>query len=381
MTKTAVLSGSERRLVEYLLSIPEFKLATATSTQLAGRTGTSRSTIDRLARKFGYGGHTRRRFLVVLIVAILAMGALFAGGTATGAEPKTIVFIPKSTDVTYWLFLRKGAVDKAKELGYTVQYQGVSRESDVTGEVNLVRNVVSSHPAGILCAATDAQALVPPVEEGIKAGVPIIMVDSGVNSDAPDASITTDNYNGGYQLGKKLADLIGGKGKVINLGITAGSQTGRERNDGFLAAMKEYPGITVLPTQWTSAEAATAMNDTTDLLNSNPDVNGIYSAAAPMAVGAAQALKAKGLEKKVQLVTFDPSPEVMPLFADGTIQAIAAQNPYQMGYQGVTMLDTIIKGGKVPADQKKVQIPVVIITPDNYKSSDVQKLIQTPGTF
>jgi len=152
----------------------------------------------------------------VLIVAILAAGpagALFAGGKpdpATGAQSKTIVFIPKSTDVTYWLFLRKGAVDKANELGYTVQYQGVSRESDVTGEVNLVRNVVSTHPAGILCAATDAQALVAPVEDGIKAGVPIIMVDSGVNSDAPYASITTDNSDGGYQLGKKLADLIGG---------------------------------------------------------------------------------------------------------------------------------------------------------------------------
>jgi len=326
------------------------------------------------------------RFLWILVAAVLAVGTgtlAFAGGQkeAGGAKSKTIVFIPKSTDVTYWLFLRKGAADKAKELGYTVSYQGVSRESDVTGEVNLVRNTVTSRPAGILCAATDAQALVPPIEEGIKAGTPIIMVDSGVNSDAPLASITTDNFNGGYQLGKVLANLIGGKGKVINLGITAGSQTGRERDQGFLAAMKENPDITVLPTQWTSAEAATAMNDTTDLLNSNPDVNGIYSAAAPMAVGAAQALKAKSLDKKVNLVTFDPSPEVIPLFEDKTIQAIAAQNPYQMGYQGVTMLDTVIKGGTIPPDKKKIQIPVVIITPDNYKSPDVQKLMQTPGTF
>jgi ribose transport system substrate-binding protein len=331
--------------------------------------------------------HTRRGALVVLFVAFFGAGtagALLAGGKsdpANGVESKTIVFIPKSTDVTYWLFLRKGAADKAKELGYTVQYQGVSHESDVAGEANLVYNLISSHPAGILCAATDAQALVAPVEDGIKAGVPIIMVDSGVNSDAPYASITTDNYNGSYQLGKKLAELIGGKGKVINLGITAGSQTGRERDDGFLAAMKESSGITVLPTQWTSAEAATALNDTTDLLNSNPDVNGIYSAAAPMAVGAAQALKARGLEKKVKVVTFDPSPEVIPFFEDGTIQAIAAQNSYQMGYQGVTMLDTIIKGGKIPADEKKIQIPVVIITPDNYKSPDVQKFIKMPSTF
>src|SRR5690242_674659 len=117
----------------------------------------AQNSIDQLARKSGYGGHTRhtrRSFLLGLIVAILAAGT--ASDPATGAESKAIVFIPKSTDVTYWLFLRKGAADKAKELGYTVQYQGVSRESDVTGEVNLVRNVVSSRPAGILCAATDA---------------------------------------------------------------------------------------------------------------------------------------------------------------------------------------------------------------------------------
>jgi ribose transport system substrate-binding protein len=314
------------------------------------------------------------------MAATVAIGAGGATGAAA-AESKAIVFIPKSTDVTYWLFLRKGAADKAKELGYDLQYQGVSRESDVTGEVNLVRNVASSHPAGMLVAATDAQALAAPVEEAIKAGVPIIMVDSGVNSDAPYASITTDNADGGYQLGKRLADLIGGKGKVINLGITAGSQTGKERDEGFLKAMKEHPDIKVLPTQWTGAQAATAMNDTTDLLNSNPDVNGVYSAAAPMAVGAAQALKARGLDKKVKLVTFDPSPEVIPLFEDGTVAAIAAQNPYQMGFEGVTMLDAIVKGGKIAPDKKKTQIPVVIITPENFKQADVQKLIQTPGSF
>jgi ribose transport system substrate-binding protein len=333
---------------------------------------------DQPAASVGYS-NSRRRFLFSLMATTVAIGA-GAAGTAQAAS-KTIVFIPKSTDVTYWLFLRKGAADKAKELGYTLQYQGVSRESDVTGEVNLLRNVISSQPAGILCAATDAQALVAPVEEGIKAGVPIIMVDSGVNSDAPDANITTDNYNGGYQLGKKLAQLMEGKGKVINLGITAGSQTGKERDQGFLAAMKEYADIKVLPTQWTGAQAATALNDTTDLLNANPDVSGIYSAAAPMAVGAAQALKGRALAKTVKLVTFDPSPEVIPLFEDGTIQAIAAQNPYQMGYEGVTMLDIIIKGGKIPADKKKTQIDVVVITPENYKQPDVQKLMQTPGTF
>jgi len=100
-----------------------------------------------------------------------------------------------------------------------------------------------------------------------------------------------------------------------------------------------------------------------------------------MGVGIAQALKAKGLDKKVKLITFDPSPEVLPLFDEGTINAIIAQDPYQMGYRGVEMLDKVIKGGTIEESGKNTQIPVVIITPENYNQPEIQKLLQTPDKF
>ena len=317
-----------------------------------------------------------RKLVILLLVVVFFIPS---ASMVLAQKSDTIVFIPKSTDVTYWLFLRKGAADKGKELGYKVEYQGVARESEIAGQVNLVRNIASSKPAGILMAATDAKALAPPVEDAIKEGVPIIMVDSGVDSDAPYASITTDNFEGAYRAGKLLAEMIGQKGTVINLGITAGSETGNQRSEGFIAAIKEYPDIKLLPVQWTSAEAALSMNITSDLLTSNPDISGIFSAAAPISVGAAQALKARGLDKKIKLITFDPSPEVLPLFEEGVIQAIISQDPYQMGYRGVEMLDTIIKGEKI--EDKKIQIPVYVITPENYETPETQKLLQTPEKF
>ncbi len=298
---------------------------------------------------------------------------------ATAARAKTIVFIPKSTDVTYWLFLRKGAADKAAELGYRIEYQGVARESDIAGQVNLVNNVASTRPAGILLAATDASALVDPVKKAMAAGVPVVMVDSGINSDDAVASITTDNYDGAFRGATLLAELIGEKGAVINLGITAGSETGIQRDKGCLEALAKFPGIRLLPTQWTGAEAAVALNSTNDLLTANPDVSGIFSAAAPMAVGGAQALKAKGLAGKVKLVTFDPSPEVIPLFQEGTINAIVAQDPYQMGVRGVETIDNVIN--KRPIGEKSIKIPAQIITPENFDTPEMQKLIQTPEKF
>ena len=80
--------------------------------------------------------------------------------------------------------------------------------------------------------------------------MPVITLDSGVDSDKPYAYIATDNIGAAKMAAKSLADLVGGKGKVGDIGITAGSQTGREREQGFLEGMKAYPGIKVLPVQY-----------------------------------------------------------------------------------------------------------------------------------
>jgi ribose transport system substrate-binding protein len=244
--------------------------------------------------------------------------------------------------------------------------------------VDLVRNITAKKPAGILLAALDSKALIPAVESAIKAGVPVVMVDSGVDSDAPYGSITCDNYKGGYDAGVQMAKLLNGKGLVANLGIQAGSVSA-QRSMGFNDAIAKYPGMKVLPVQWTNADAALSMNIATDLLTGNPTLAGFFAACAPTAEGIAQAVKGKGLDKKVKIVTFDPSPELLPLFESGTINAIIAQDPYQMGYEGVGIIDKVVKGQKI--DKKKIELPPVLITPENYHTPEVQKLLQTPDKF
>jgi ribose transport system substrate-binding protein len=314
------------------------------------------------------------RMMVVCALATGVSGALMAQEKNQG----TIVFIPKSTSATFYLFLVKGAKDRAKELGYKIDYQGPATESEIASQVDLVRNITKSKPAGILLAALDSKGLIPPVEEATKSGVPVVMVDSGIDSDLPAASVISDNYDGGYKAGVEMAKALGEKGLVANLGIQAGSVSAK-RSTGFNEAIAKYPDMKVLPIQWTNADAATSLNIASDLINGNPNLAGFFSACAPTAVGICQAVKAKGLEKKVKIVTFDPSPEILPLFSSGVIQTIIAQDPYQMGYQGVGFIDAARKNTKI--EKKNIEIPPVIITPDNYKSEAVQKLLQTPDKF
>ena len=178
---------------------------------------------------------------------------------AQAKDQGTIVFIPKSTSATFYLFLVKGAKDRAKELGYAIDYQGPATETEIASQVDLVRNIARSKPAGILLAALDSKALIPPVEEALQNGVPVVMVDSGIDSDLPNASITTDNYDGGFKAGMQMAKLLGEKGSVANLGIQAGSVSSK-RSFGFNDAIAKFPNMKVLPIQWTNADAATSMN-------------------------------------------------------------------------------------------------------------------------
>ncbi len=231
-------------------------------------------------------------------------------------------------------------------------------------------------PAGILLAALDSEALIPPVEEAMAAGVPVAMVDSGIDGDVPVASIITDQYKGGFMAGEEMAKLLDKKGTVANLGIQAGSVSAG-RSKGFADAIAQYPDMKVLETQWTDADAAKSLNIATDLITGNPDIAGFFSAAAPIAAGIAQAAKAKGIDKKVKIITFDPSPEILPLFDDGTIQAIIAQDPYQMGYQGVAAIDAFMNGKKI--ETPKIELAPVLITPENVKSAEVQAAAPDAG--
>ena len=178
--------------------------------------------------------------------------------------------------------------------------------------------------------------------------------------------------------GEEMARLLGEEGLVANLGIQAGSVSAG-RSEGFADAIAQYPNMSVLETQWTDADAARSLNIATAHLTPHPALAGIFSDAAPIAVGIAQAAKPKGVDKEIKIVTFYPSPEILPLFDDGTIQAIIAQDPYQMGYQGVTAVDAFLAGE--PIEEPNLELAPVLVTPENVDSDVVRARLQTPDKF
>jgi ribose transport system substrate-binding protein len=309
------------------------------------------------------------------IIGMVMLGAAALGWTATeaAAQDKTLAWIPKATNSTFWLAVKRGAEKAGEELGYEILYVGVQEQTNIAGQVNLVNDMVVRKVDGILIAATDAKALAPAVEKAIDSGVPVITLDSGVDSDAPYAYIATDNIGAAKMAAETLAKLIDGKGKVGDIGITAGSQTGREREDGLLEGMKAYPDIEVLPVQYCGCDPAKALNIATDMYTGNQDIAGYFGACDGGGTGAGQLVKQKGLKGKVHVVSFDTSPEELQLFKDGYIDALIVQDPFQMGYRGVYAMDKVLKGEKV--EPRVVEIPAQVVTMENVNDPAIQELL------
>ena len=327
------------------------------------------------------------QWMVVLALLASLVVPLSSAPTVSAQKPtpdpanaeRTLVWIPKTTNSTFWLAVLDGAKTAAKELGYKdVLYKGTPSQTDIAGQVNLVNDMVNRKVAGIMMAATDAKALVPPAEAAIAAGVPVVMLDSGIDSDKPYAYIATDNIAAAQTAAEVLSKLIGGKGIVGDIGITAGSQTGREREEGFVNQLKEkYPDIKVVPVQYTGCDPAKSLNIASDMLTGNPELVGFYGACDGPGTGIAQLIKQRGLKDKIKSVSFDVSPDQFQLFLDGYLDALIVQDPYQMGYRGVFAMDQAIHGQAVT--DKKVAIPAKVVTRDNMTQPEIYDLLASYG--
>jgi ribose transport system substrate-binding protein len=317
----------------------------------------------------------RRTTRVGKTIGLTMLGTIAIGWAVpeAAAQDKTLAWIPKATNSTFWLAVKRGAEKAGEELGYEILYVGVQEQTNIAGQVNLVNDMVVRKVDGILIAATDAKALAPAVEKAIDSGVPVITLDSGVDSDAPYAYIATDNIGAAKMAAETLAKLIDGKGKVGDIGITAGSQTGREREEGFLEGLKAFPDIEVLPVQYSGCDPAKSLNVATDMYTGNQDIAGYFGACDGGGTGAGQLVKQKGLKGKVHVVSFDTSPEELQLFKDGYIDALIVQDPFQMGYRGVYAMDKVLKGEKV--EPRVVEIPAQVVTMENFNDPAIQELL------
>ncbi|MCW5666770.1 MAG: ABC transporter substrate-binding protein [Piscinibacter sp.] len=302
--------------------------------------------------------------------------AMAAVAMAASAADKEIAVIVKTANSDFWQNVKKGANAAVGELkGYTSSFQGAASDTDLAGQVALVENAVNRKVAAIVLAPSDPDALVPAMKKAWEARIPVIVIDSAAGKGAENyhqSYLATDNKKAGELCAKALIDKIGTTGKIAVMSYTAGSGSEVERVGGFKKYIEANSKLQIVGTFYSNSQMGTALNQTTDVLAAHPDLMGLFGANEPTAIGMGRALVQSGKAGKVAAIGFDGNADLQGFVKDGTLEAIAVQSAYQMGFLGVKTAAELISGKKVP---KFRDTGVLMVTKKNIDSTEAKNVL------
>ena len=329
------------------------------------------------------GGPMRRgRVLAALAVAVLVAAAL-AGAVATShganAAPKktlTIYLIPGISTDAFYITMHKGAAAAAAKMGVKLVFQGAPNAFSAPTQIPFLNGAIARHPDAILIAPTDKTALIAPIQKAISAGIPVATVDTFITKAIAFTNISSDNIAGGKSAADALARAIGKSGEVAGISVQPGISTTDQRKQGFEQQLKKYPGLKYLGTQFDNDDQTKAAQIMSALLTAHPNLKGVFAMNVISGNGVTTATKQAGKSGKVKLVEFDAEPNQVQALKGGTIDALIAQDPFDIGKMGVDLALKWVKGQRTGI-KKHYGTGSAIITPANVNSPAIKKFLYT----
>lgn len=161
---------------------------------------------------------------------------------------------------------------------------------------------------------------------------------------------------------KYIAEQLDGKGNVAIIGLPTVTSTS-QREQGFVEALKEYPGLKLVANAGDGMQRETALASAETILQANPQLDAIYGVNESSAMGAQSAVQARGLTTLI--VGVDATPDLLNAIKGGTqVKATIAQDPFQMGYLAMELMDKKLKGEEIPAHETA---PIDLVIKDNVQ--------------
>ncbi|WP_439649670.1 ABC transporter substrate-binding protein [Gracilibacillus salinarum] len=260
-----------------------------------------------------------------------------------------IAIISKGFQHQFWQAVQSGAEKAAEEFNVEITFEGPENESQVDKQMEMLRAALDKQPDAIGFAALDSQASSPLLEEADEKGIPIIAFDSGVDSEIPLTTASTDNYAAAALAADKMAELIGEKGKIALVVHDQVSVTGAQRRDGFVETIEEkYPDIEIVDVQYGKGDHLESTNLAKTMMQANPDLAGIYGSNEGSAIGVVNAVRELGKEEEVTVIGFDSGKQQIDAIKDGVMAGAITQNPEGIGYETVKAAVSAINGEEVP---------------------------------
>jgi ribose transport system substrate-binding protein len=285
-------------------------------------------------------------------------------------KKRNIALIVKMMHGDYWDVIRMGAEAAAKEFDVNVVYNAPEFEEDADVQAELINQSLKYGIDAIILASSDYKRLAEAVERAHRLNVPVVTIDSEVDSPYVKTFIGTDNYEAGELAGERLVRLVGQKGRIGIMSFVKGARNAEQREQGLRAALAKYPHMQIVETDYCLSDPKLAAELTNKMIQKFGTLDAIVALNATAANGTAEEIQKLGLGGKVKIVAFDSTPEEMEYMQDGVIQATLVQNPFSMGYLGVKYALDVLDNKSVPQHIYTVTALIdsnTMFTPENQK--------------
>ena len=305
-----------------------------------------------------------------------AAAATTTSAAAASGKSYKLTFVQGVAGDGFYVTMGCGMQAEAKKVGASVNIQGPSK-FDATLQNPIIQSVTAAKPDALMIAPDDVSASQIPIDQAVAAGIKLVLVDTTLKDPSKAVSaISSNNTAGGADAFTAIKQLAPQGGKVLVVNTQPGISTTDERTSGFAAAAKADSKYTYVGVQYDQDSASVAAQVTLAALQKNPDIVGIFATNLFSAEGAATGIRQAGKSGKVKIVGFDAEPDEITALQGGTVQALIAQQPYQIGTDAVDQAVAALQGKPTT---KNIGTKFTIITKANLSSASSQAAIYKTG--
>ncbi len=306
---------------------------------------------------------TRASFLRAAMAA-----AAFSATACNQSKKKQIAVIPKGRAHVFWQSVHAGSVKAAREHDVEVIWNGPATETDFNAQIQIMDAMINRKVDAICVAPIDKKVMVNVVERASREKIPVVIFDSGIDTEQFVAQVMTDNKEAGRVAARRMGEILGGKGKVVMVAVQPGGASTMLREEGFEEEIRKFAGIQIVDKRYGMSDYAKSLQVAEHMLTACPDDAGLFASNESSAAGAAQALKARQ-GNKVKAVGFDSSPALVADLKAGVFDSLVVQDPFEMGYQSV---QNAMKAINAQAVQKINNMAPQLVTQQNLTTPEIQ---------
>jgi ribose transport system substrate-binding protein len=315
------------------------------------------------------------RYLTNVFGSIVCTAVLLGSAGCTGKQPLRIAVIPETTAQEIWESEHAGVEETARPLHWDIYWNGPSREDDITRQIQLVDHAIGSGAQGLILSPDHAFSLIDPVRSALSKGVPTVILGTPLAMPASSklVFILNDEKEDGQLAAMRALHYLRPGDAVAVLGVDPNLLGSINRADAFERVIRQKnPQVKIVEQRSTSFSGAEAEETAEEVIRSVPNLRVILTLNVNQSRGTYQAWSQTGASSHIKLIGCDQDLDLMNHLRAGEIDALIAENTFQMGADAVQSLQDQMQGKSSPT---RILEKPVLITRENADAEPIQRLL------